>query len=244
MPRNLQGPSTNLWALDRVLSINEGGTSATIDTIAVQNLGGIHRSVINQPNGVAGLDILGTLPLDLIDADAISIQGPLLLNADQTAIYTITNYDTFTNYNISVVYGSVSRIDNVISYTAPAANGIAGFKINDRVFNIAIGQMFINKPVIQSPVNLSINLDSDVTFTTSLFDVVGGNDIHASSTWQLATDAGFSNLVDGVINSAINKLNWAVTGLIQNTTYYARVKHIGVSSGESAYSDIVQFHTA
>jgi hypothetical protein len=243
MPRNLQGPSTNLWALDRVLSINEGGTNATTDISAVQNLGGLHRSVINQPGGVAGLDILGTLPLDLIDADSISIQGPILLNANQTATYIITNYDTFTNYNISVVYGNVSRIDNVISYTAPAVNGIAGFKINDRMFDIAIGQRFINKPIIQSPVNLSVNLGSAVTFTASPFDVVGGSDTHASSTWQISTDNSFSNLIGGVVNSLADKVNWTVTGLSQNSTYYIRVKYISVNSGESEYSNTIQFST-
>ena len=243
MPRNLQGPSANLGALDRVLGINEGGTDATTDLTAVQNLGGIHRSMINRPGGIAGLDALGRLPIDLIDADTISIQGPVLLNSNQVATYTITNYDTFTSYTISAITGTVSRVEDVITYTAPSANGTAGFRINDRVFDIAVGQTLINKPVIQSPVNLSNNLGGDVTFVTAPFDAVGGTDTHSSSSWQVSSDINFNTLIGEAVNSTINKISWTVTGLSENTTYYVRVKHTGVNSGTSGYSDIVQFST-
>jgi len=243
MPRNLQGPSANLGALDRVLGINEGGTDATTDLTAVQNLGGIHRSMINRPGGIAGLDALGRLPIDLIDADTISIQGPVLLNSNQVATYTITNYDTFTSYTISAITGTVSRVEDVITYTAPSANGTTGFRINDRVFDIAVGQTLINKPVIQSPVNLSNNLGGDVTFVTAPFDAVGGTDTHSSSSWQVSSDINFNTLIGEAVNSTINKISWTVTGLSENTTYYVRVKHTGVNSGTSGYSDIVQFST-
>lgn len=241
MPRNLQGPSATLGTLDRVLDITEGGTNATTDLTAVQNLGGIHRSMINRPGGIAGLDSTGRLPVDLIDADVISIQGPVLLNTSQTATYTITNFDNFTSYALSANVGTVSRVEDVITYTAPGIAGIAGFKINDRVFDIAIGQSYIKKPVIQSPVNMASNLGPDVLLATMPFDTVGASDVHASSIWEVAEDVNFNAIPANSGISTTNKTSWTAAGLKEGKTFYARVKHIGVNSGESQWSDIIQF---
>jgi hypothetical protein len=137
----------------------------------------------------------------------------------------------------------VSRIDNNISYTAPNSNGIFGFRINNRYFDIAVGQVQITKPIIKSPITSTSNLGPDVTFITTSFLPIGGTDIHLSTVWQISETVNFNVVLIDSGYDTVNKTVWTVKNLSKNKNFFIRVKHVGQTSGESQWSDIIQFKT-
>lgn len=71
------------------------------------------------------------------------------------------------------------------------------------------------------------------------------SDTHASSTWQIARDNSFLDIVAQTNDDYVNKLSWLVPegNLNKSTTYYARVRYNGAFSGPSDWSEVVQFTT-
>jgi hypothetical protein len=67
---------------------------------------------------------------------------------------------------------------------------------------------------------------------------------HISTSWQLATDLAFTNIVQESLNDTVNLTNWTVSNLTKNTTYFVRCKNteslIGISS---PWSNPVSFET-
>lgn len=101
----------------------------------------------------------------------------------------------------------------------------------------------INTPSITTPSNGATGVLRTSTFTSSVFAVSNGTDVHLTSDWQIATDAGFSNIVNSVSTDYSNKTTWGVGGLAYNTRYYVRVRYSGVSVGTSAWSAASTFVT-
>ena len=75
-----------------------------------------------------------------------------------------------------------------------------------------------------------------VTLTGSAFSDSDG-DGHLESQWQVATDAGFASLVEDV-TSGVDLVSHDVSGLTQNTAYYARLRYRDDSgTGVNEWSD-------
>ena len=74
-----------------------------------------------------------------------------------------------------------------------------------------------------------------------------GTDTHTSTDWQLATDSGFSNIVEESLDDTSNKVSYTfgqgAYSFVTSTTYYIRVRHTGASFSDSAYSSTVSFTT-
>ena len=100
-----------------------------------------------------------------------------------------------------------------------------------------------NAPSIVSPSNGATSVPIATTITSSAFSQSNGSESHASSTWQVATDAGFSNVVAHTENDSNNKTAFNVSGLSYNTTYYVRVAYQGSVSGYSDWSSTSSFTT-
>ena len=98
-------------------------------------------------------------------------------------------------------------------------------------------------PDVTSPENNDTDLGPDVEFNTRALFVETGEEVHESSDWQLATDAAFTNIIDQVTNSTVNKNTWTATSVPVATTLYVRVRHKGDTLGYSAWSDAVVFST-
>jgi FG-GAP repeat len=243
MSRDLQGPSANIGSINRVIALTEGGTGASSLSEAVSNLNAVSKSLINKPNGIAGIGPDGKLPSSLLGFGLATIKGSTLVNTSQVSVYTITNFDSSVNYNLRAVSGSVVRSGDTITYTAPSTACVSGFTINGYLFEIDVGQVFISKPTIQSPIHLSINLNSAINFLSNDIKVAVGTDNHVSSMWELSEDINFHNIVATSGVSSVYKTTWSVTGLLENRIYYARVKYTGASYGQSNWSDTLQFKT-
>lgn len=98
-------------------------------------------------------------------------------------------------------------------------------------------------PSITSPTDGALNLLATVNVAANAFSSPAA-DTHASSDWQVATDAAFTSIAIQSLNDAISKTSWAATGLSPNTTYYARVRYRGTAFGYSNWSTAVKFSTA
>lgn len=100
----------------------------------------------------------------------------------------------------------------------------------------------ITTPSITSPAAGATGVSRTPTLTSSAFAVTDGTDTHASSRWQVATDAAFTNLVVDSGNSTTAKTSYTLgTNLNYGTTYYARVMHNGTALGGSSWSNTVSF---
>lgn len=231
--------------------IDQGGTNADNAPEALANLDGVAANKLNQANGLIELNSSNKIDNDRIPPGYSGgylgpmVEGLTSLVINQQGTYVITDYDQFMTYTLAAIGGVVSRVGNTITYTAPGVAGVSGFTLNGKTYNITIGAgNTVNQPTITSPANGATGQPNNVTFTGSSFAVSSGSDTHQGSDWQIATDSGFSNIVQQVTNSAANKTSWTATFLNNNTTYYARVRYKGNNYNYSAWSPVISLTTS
>ena len=115
--------------------------------------------------------------------------------------------------------------------------------MNGKAFTIMVGASYIASPSITSPTNNAVNRPTTLTLTSSPFQYVGQPTTHKASTWHIATDSSFTNIVFQTSADAVNLTSWTVSGLTENTTYYARVIYLGNNGLISWMSSVVKFTT-
>lgn len=116
------------------------------------------------------------------------------------------------------------------------AGGVAGGKTLN-----AAPSFVVDIPVIATPVEADTVNIADLTITTSPFS---GSGIHVGTLYEIATDAGFTNIVYSY---------YSTTDLLQHNPFangfdsdvdilhYLRVKHNSSAAGYSDYSSVVTF---
>ena len=178
------------------------------------------------------------LKADLVGG--VSMAGLSSVYVSSVNDYTITDYDSFATYSVVVDSGSVSRVDEVITVTAPATAGTVVLTISkdgtDTVNNITILAEGVETPTNVSPPDGSTDRGESEELTGSAFTWAGLSDTHASSDWQIATDVGFTNIIDSSTADAVNLTTWTPTGIVVSQTYYWRVRYTGASNGTSEWS--------
>lgn len=246
MPSYLNGPGNQSNEPVPVLPVELGGTGSRTAEGALANFGAVSRIEINRQDGPISL-LNGIIPLekmpDSVLSKLLAIDGPRILSINTEGTYQITNYNSFTNYVISCENGSIRRTDDEIIYTAPASPGLGIFHVNNKKYQITITGAGIVLPTIVTPIDKATNQVSDVTITSSAFSVQNGTDTHLNSSWQLASDSSFTNIIEELSHSVSNKTTWLVTNLSENTEYYVRVKFTGTTFGDTAWSSITAFKT-
>ena len=162
-------------------------------------------------------DKSGTLAMVGDVSTSAHIQGNTALYVNQLYTYTITDFDSFVTYSFSVTAGSVSYASGIVSFTAPATAQTVVMTLTsdgyNRTVNLIISANGVEQPTAISPSNGATNQNANVTLTASAFVYIGAVDTHASSDWQVATDAGFINIVQSSTGDTVNKTSWQATGL-------------------------------
>lgn len=110
-------------------------------------------------------------------------------------------------------------------------------------FSINVLPAGVATPTNSSPSNGATGQNGTVVLTSSAFAWYGLSDTHLNSDWQLATDSGFTSIVQSTSADATNKTSWTVSGLSTSQTYYWRVRHRGTNNGVSAWSTGTSFVT-
>ena len=228
--------------------IDNGGSSAKKQNLAVQYLGLLSQNLVGVPFGAVDLDASGMIKNasfpDVMLSEVINLSGPSSLKVNEVGQYTITDFDSQRTYALAAVAGVVSRVNEVITYTAPDSMGTYGFSLNGKTYGIVIDYYDVVTPNIVSPANEATNQPGAVTLTSNAFAMEGGIDIHVSSDWEISTSGNFDVLLASTMDDAVNKTSWLVSNLTPNTVYFARVRYKANISGYSAWSPIVSFTTS
>lgn len=241
--RTLHNPSAGTTIVG-ILKPHEGGSGQVTGSTALNAMTAIAIAAKNQATGVAGLDKDGRVSASVISPElfsTVSINGPKSVNKGSDTVYTIRNYDSFSEYAISSTLGTVSVVDDLITYSAPSVVGEAGFFVNGREFKIQVIDTAPATPTITSPVNLSNLTTTGYTFTTSAYSVPDAASTHAGTDWWLSTRPDFSDTVARVNDSATDKTTWTVNDLTDGQTYYVNARHKSSSGIYSDWSPGAQF---
>lgn len=240
MARTVQGPKID--ETEQTHPISKGGTSSLTLEGASKKLNLATRDMVGQPEGLIGLDANGKIPLSLFPADnRVNLEGSLNVVSLQTLVFEISDFDSFKTYNISASAGSVTRNGSTVTFTAPNSLGNVNLTINGKVYVIDVQLAAPVKPAMLAPVNNSNILTSTYALSSSAFSPFGDSSTHQSSDWQVANDSGFTNILTNIVDSAINKTTYTVSGLVDTNTYYARVRYKGSNGNYSQWSDAVSF---
>lgn len=221
------------------VSISQGSASQSNGTITVTAPPGDGIHNVNITLSVNSLQIVITVQAPPVAV----ITGPTSFPINTSQTFTISNYTPPCTYNVSVTGGTYTRSGATITYTAPSTVGNYSLNVNGTVYAFATTLPTINQPSIVSPVNASTNLGPTVNFTGSAFSISSGSDTQRASNWQLATDPGFTSVIQSSYNDSTNLTTWGVNNLAANTTFYVRVQYIGNSGSLSSYSNAVLFST-
>lgn len=98
-------------------------------------------------------------------------------------------------------------------------------------------------PSIVSPADGTSNLPSGFTIVSSSFASPTSFDYHWASDWQMATDVGFTNIVQQSLGDTVNKTSWAVSGLTIGQLVFIRVRHSGAFFGKTPWSPAIAVAT-
>jgi len=225
------------------LAVHKGGTAACTAQEAAENL---NLLTYDNPRAVR-LDEQGKLVVDQFSnipfGSTVSIKGPSQLYVGTITEFEITDYDSTKFYEIFSHNCTVNREDDKIYVQTYSVPIVASFEINKRIYLFNVIYSPVNKPVIAYPSNGSTELDSIVTFESNRFSMANSYDEHATSDWQIAVDINFSNIVQETSYDPNHRTTWTVSELIQNTTYYVRVRHRSIFSGSSEWSNPTIFVT-
>jgi hypothetical protein len=173
--------------------------------------------------------------------------------AGNTIKFTLGNDDLMTYYSLVPIrgsatfnyldeYGTPGNLPIEVVYTAPLTEGPGGFIINERQIDINIIKPEVVAPNITNPVNGSTISAASFTMAFDSFSVIGATDTYNVTEIQIATDAGFANIVQS-LSGSYPTWSLAITGLSFGATYYVRARHAGSLYGWSAWGNTNTFTT-
>lgn len=245
MTRSIYPRTPRCWVTSGVASKAKGGTSGQDTQNAVSNLGGIYSPLLDSASYVPKLTSLGKVnPLQLPDMVVVGsmLIGPSFLYPTQVASYQISNYDSLTEYGIILSSGSWSRVNDIITITAPDMVTTLVMTINGRTIPIVIKEPWPLKPTLSVSTS-GTNTSATGVLTSSAFAMITGNLTHLRTDWQIAYDSDFTTFALSDLNDHFNKLTWTALPLNLNTTYHARCRHEASNGVLSDWSDTVAFTT-
>ncbi len=97
--------------------------------------------------------------------------------------------------------------------------------------------------IIDTPLLSLTATNNTISASGSQFLLSSGVDVQSSSTWQIATDSAFINVVQTDSNDAVNLTSYTFLGLQYATVYYVRVMYNGASGSSSPWSNTATIST-
>lgn len=181
----------------------------------------------------------------------VSLEGDVIVFQGSTNTYTITDFNSFSEYSVSSDYGTASVAGDVITLVVPSPatqNQIKLTVLKDNkssVFTVAIGAAVVNTPSITSPVNGATGVALQPTIEASAFSTTPpAQGVHQSSQWQVATSADFLNIAYDSGVDTVNKTSITIPSpLSLNTQHWVRVRYTSSTIGTSDWSGVVSFTT-
>lgn len=224
------------------LPIHCGGTSAKDAETALTNLSGVKST-----DPVAFSDAAGRVPAAYVSGDLFNpptVLSSLYVEKGSTTLFEVTNFDSFTNYHLSVSAGAVRLVGNQIELVAPNTATTVVVSINSLSFTVVVLESKPKPPKVIVPVDNASDQALSVQVVGSAFEMTTGVDIHQLSDWQLSTSASFASVLRSSMSDTHNLTSWNLENLDPDTRYYVRVRHKGAIYGYSDWGKISSFSTA
>lgn len=126
-----------------VLQVESGGTGVNTKEKALEVLNAVDASVVNKPNGVLGLNEDGFIGIEQFPADfggaaAVNIFGPKEVQINNSIILEITNFDSFTNYDLKAYKVEVQQENELLLVTGKRFGNDAWISVNGSVYPINV----------------------------------------------------------------------------------------------------------
>jgi hypothetical protein len=155
----------------------------------------------------------------------------------------------------TIIHQSLASVSNKTSWSVSGLSDSSSYYLRVRHRSLNVGEsdwetihfftyvVSVHKPVITSHTDGQNDVVLTPTFETSAFDISPpGFDTHGSTDWQIATDSGFTSIIDESINDTVNLTSWSPNSLLGEMTYWFRVRYNSNSNGSSNYR-ILSFTT-
>lgn len=182
----------------------------------------------------------------------VSLTGPTLVYPGSTNTFQITDFDSFSKYTVATDVGTVSISNDAISLVIASSQASGPLNLSVKrddyaaTYQLAIGSKSIGQPTLKAPLDGATAVSRAPLITSSDFVCYpSGADAHASSDWQIATDAAFTAITWQASGDTKNLTSVTPPAgvLAVGTKYYARVRHTGAALGASTWSPVVSFTT-
>lgn len=237
-----------------VLPVILGGTGATNAHDACVNLEAVSIDDRGVANGVASLSpnrkvLLSELPyIPGVEEPSIDFIGGNIAN-HTLAVFTITNYDSQTTYDITANHGNILRVNDKIYYWCDDYIGIVIIHVNVKVFGInVIAGSASPTPGIVIPVN-NASMFPDETWELDCDYVINAVNPITSVLWEISSPTHstlniYSDMADIDVGTVtfdpVTKLIGS-DALVINDTYTIRCKVTTQLLGISDWSNSVTF---
>ena len=245
MTRSIESRTPRPGITSGVASIEKGGTGASDREKAVSNLGGIYSPRLDTASYVPKLTEDGkinSLHLPSFVSIGPMLIGPIVLYTTQITSYLISNFDSMSEYTVSVTDGVCVRRDDRLSFLAPATPKVVLLTLNGRTVQLTVKAPWPNKPSVSVSTSGSNSAATGI-ISGSPFGMVSGNTEHLRTDWELASDSSFSSILYSELHNVVNKQSWGTPPLSLGKTYYARCRYYSANGSISEWSDITSFTT-
>lgn len=186
-------------------------------------------------------------------ANGVTLDGPGTLYPGAQNRYRITNYHRWSTYTVSTDHADVSVALSGDTLYLDAATTIAPGNVtvtltrDGAAFDhlLSIGDSTVRTPVILSPSSGATDIIPRPTLTTNAYATYPADlDPHLSTSWQVASDSAFSDLLWESLNDTAHLTSITLPdSLPAGATLWARARHTGATLGDSGWSTPVMFTT-
>lgn len=197
MPRQVLGRHAYVGRMKGIAPISAGGSGASTPDGAVNNFGGISRSMIGVLGGLVRRDQYRHIDRSVLEASGISasyaIEGPEKLVHGQTSSFYITNYNSTAPIEATVSSGSVAVNHDEIRVTAPETGDEVVLTVNGRTLVLAIVDFTPETPSFVFPTAEAIIKQKLVAYTEPF-----RSDVDFYTVWNTVTANKTVSIPDGV----------------------------------------------
>jgi hypothetical protein len=201
---------------------------------------------------VAKRTVTGVTPVDGADWLLLRTSGPTLQGdpapyVTQANTYTITNFNSFSSYAVSVTTGDVTLAGDTITYTAPSTAGSVDLTLTvdgqPTIFAITVQAAGVLRPTNISPAAGATGIFETPVLQSSAFATAGVTDTQTAARWRVYQGAALVH-DSGWSTSSLTSYTVPAGVLVVSTAYTWTVEHRGTTLGDSAPSVATDFTTA
>lgn len=240
MKRILSPGIAKIDPLTIVAPIEQGGVASILNADAAFALGGIDSDTLGDAGSIVELDANGKVAFSALPVSSvasIAVKGPREVAPGSTTQYSINNFDSKTNYIVSVTAGSVSILNSVITFTAPSAVQSVTLAINGRSIIIPVVQARPKAPTVTA-VGFQSTTGFGIIATSSTYETVTGAATHAATDWDVATDIDFNSIVFTIASDTSNLTANVISNLNASTVYFIRTRYRDNAGGVGSWSQV------